>query len=467
MTTPPQPWRLSAVQQRLKAAGRAGGRIPTRVTRTAVLAIAAFSLTAGCIGSGDNLRGAQSGPFPTFQVTISGSTVTLQAPAVAGYAFSWDFGDFSGLAQGASVRHAYNFTNGETSIVMSATDRSGNVVRVGRHVMLGTGLVAWPIAQYTASRLVVPPGAIIQVDASGSSDPAGNALSEAWVISVAPGSSSSSTMMGSMAGMDMGGMAGMMQMSGLPDSGVIGPGATGTLHFGSAGLYQVHCHPHPFMLGNVRVVGGAPTLAEMQITQDSFQPATVEVAPGGTVRIQNLDSTAHSAEASAYLPEGTTVLTGLRGAIPFPKAGTFNLTLALSDGKGTLSTVTQRVTVTSSAPSPLDAWNFSGTLGNPPAVDPAPENEPFQINGPGQVYVNSTAQTAPPAVGNAIFTLISANGTVLASGSAIVAALPAGTYALRVSAADAGPTGHGFVANVPWTSTVRAWLDLSSTTGGA
>lgn len=85
------------------------------------------------------------------------------------------------------------------------------------------------------------------------------------------------------------------------DTGLIEPGANATLRFDELGTYAGHCHPHPWMLQNVTVEQGAPTIAHVDIvdgkdiSEFGFEPSQIRIAPGGSVMYHNIGALAHTA----------------------------------------------------------------------------------------------------------------------------------------------------------------------------
>ena len=74
----------------------------------------------------------------------------------------------------------------------------------------------------------------------------------------------------------------------------LGMGGTYDHAFANAGTYAYHCSFHGTMHGSVTVVAGSPTSANVTIASFAFGPASVSVAPGGTVRWINNDAATHT-----------------------------------------------------------------------------------------------------------------------------------------------------------------------------
>lgn len=71
----------------------------------------------------------------------------------------------------------------------------------------------------------------------------------------------------------------------------IDPGHTESLLLGADGVFNYHCKYHPNMRGTITVQMGAPSTVDVIIIETPgplrFEPASVAVAPGGTVRFIN------------------------------------------------------------------------------------------------------------------------------------------------------------------------------------
>jgi plastocyanin len=77
-------------------------------------------------------------------------------------------------------------------------------------------------------------------------------------------------------------------------SPTLGNGATYQHTFACPGSYPYHCNIHPSMTATVVVAAGEPASVSVSIAGFSFNPATVRVAPGGTVTWTNNDGSPHT-----------------------------------------------------------------------------------------------------------------------------------------------------------------------------
>jgi plastocyanin len=79
------------------------------------------------------------------------------------------------------------------------------------------------------------------------------------------------------------------------DSGTLGPGAMYAHMFATVGTYNYHCNIHGLsMAGTVTVAGGQPANAAVSIVDNAYNPASVSVAPGGTVTWTRNGSNPHT-----------------------------------------------------------------------------------------------------------------------------------------------------------------------------
>jgi len=93
-------------------------------------------------------------------------------------------------------------------------------------------------------------------------------------------------------------------LSGMPvsfDSGTLSPGQSFTYTFNLSGTYRYYCMIHPFMLGNVTVVGG-PVKTAVSIQNYAFAPADITISAGTTVTWTNNDSVAHTVTSASGAP---------------------------------------------------------------------------------------------------------------------------------------------------------------------
>lgn len=79
----------------------------------------------------------------------------------------------------------------------------------------------------------------------------------------------------------------------------IAPGGRWSRTFDQAGDFSYVCHPHPFMKGKITVTSTDASArsgtVDVRIQNYSFQPATLVIRPGTTVRWTNDDAVVHTA----------------------------------------------------------------------------------------------------------------------------------------------------------------------------
>lgn len=78
------------------------------------------------------------------------------------------------------------------------------------------------------------------------------------------------------------------------DSATLSSGAVYNHTFANAGAYPYHCKFHGGMTGTVQVSAGSPAMVSVSITDNAFNPASVSVAPGGSVTWTNNGGAQHT-----------------------------------------------------------------------------------------------------------------------------------------------------------------------------
>ena len=92
--------------------------------------------------------------------------------------------------------------------------------------------------------------------------------------------------------------------SGTIEGPLIQSGKSWETRFTTAGTYSYHCHPHPFMEGDIVVSDTDPAAlerVEVTIQDYAFSPARIVVKTGGVVKWTNLDEVPHNVVAT---PQG-------------------------------------------------------------------------------------------------------------------------------------------------------------------
>lgn len=139
----------------------------------AALMAAALAL-AGCGGTGDGT--------PEAGFTITGpdaaGAYTFEADA-SGDAYTWDFGDHTPPASGASVTHTYSFANGRAKVTLTAT--TGGVAQAyHQDVVRGTGVNEKATFLLEAEKDWLDVGEQASFTGSGSFDPDHDARVFGW-----------------------------------------------------------------------------------------------------------------------------------------------------------------------------------------------------------------------------------------------------------------------------------------------
>jgi plastocyanin len=189
-------------------------------------------------------------------------------------------------------------------------------------------------------------------------------------------------------------------------------GASATLKFDKAGVYNMHCHPHPFMLSNVTVIEGYSGPAEVTVYINDgastgefrYVPDLVVIPVGGKVTYKNVGTQMHTATQSGQEPPLTKDgLTGLTGEVAASGAGWQRILLVAQDGEGRIGKAETRVYV---ADLPKDfvkdvTGDFMAGVPNqaPPEAATEKKTDSFKLDHPGLITVNFTAVSPGPAAG--------------------------------------------------------------------
>ena len=102
----------------------------------------------------------------------AGASTPAAGGSISGY--SWDFGDGSPVASGATASHAYSRT-GVYNVTLTVTDDLGVT-----STETETVIVDQPNPSFTAPQAATAPGSDVQFDASGSTDPEGTIATYSW-----------------------------------------------------------------------------------------------------------------------------------------------------------------------------------------------------------------------------------------------------------------------------------------------
>ena len=240
------------------------------------------------------------------------------------------------------------------------------------------------------------------------------------------------------------------------NTGNIDPGQAKPLTFKEEGLYQLHCHPHPWMKVNVTVKQGA-SAAEQTITiidgraQSDYRyaPEDLVVAPGTKINFVNKGAQMHTATQEAYLE----TIPGEGKSVTFsPKStGDYDVIVIARDATTGVGVAKARLLVDATKPDekqPIGPYNgeFQAAAPRPaelPAPVPAAESaehpftSPYSIKSLKFTFSATSDTPVPPTVS---VSLQKEDGTEIASaepaasGEVSAADLPAGTYKLIITA---------------------------------
>lgn len=254
------------------------------------------------------------------------------------------------------------------------------------------------------------------------------------------------------------------------NTGNIDPGQAKPLTFKEEGLYQLHCHPHPWMKVNVTVKQGA-SAAEQTITivdgraqsEYRYAPEDIVVGPGAKVNFVNKGAQMHTATQEAYLE----AIPGDGKSVTFtPKnTGDYDVVVIARDGSTGVGTAKARLLVDATKPDekqPVGPYNGEFQAAAPRPADlpePAPAAEsaehsftsPYPIKSLKFTFTATSDTPAPPTVG---VSLQKEDGTEIAnaepapSGEVSAADLPAGTYKIVVTAGQGALIAYEAIGEV-------------------
>lgn len=444
--------------------------------------LSAVLLLAGCLSGPEDVAPASDDDPPSQGLAIlatgAGRVFTFRAEGGVSDP-TWDFGDGT-TSKGRDATHTYAVTNGLFSVVLTGTDASGKAVRAGKQLTVGNGKNAPPVAGFAVPATVAA-NVPIRVDANATIDPDGDALKVTWTLAPPTGAGAPPTgghanhgghlfesfTVTSDAGHGGGGDEPEPAAARTPiDTGLFGAGLSKAVKFDLPGVYTIHCHPHPWMIGKVVVETQAPPQASAEIAEYSYQPHKLRVAPGGTITFKNAEPTpvAHTVTEAAFVPAGEKLpATTAAGPLTIAKPGAYDLVLAVEDGKGQVGVAVQRITVTGgTAPSTFEE-DFGGTYDGPtvgPASADYVREHSFEIPSPGRGTIVANVTVGAPTYGTLRFSLLDESGTIIARDSPLKVALAAGRYVLRVE-----PT-QAVTVNVEYVAQVRLQLDPAGAESG-
>ncbi|MFA5861242.1 MAG: hypothetical protein WDA16_06055 [Candidatus Thermoplasmatota archaeon] len=189
-----------------------------------------------------------------------------------------------------------------------------------------------------------------------------------------------------------------------PDTGskvadYVQPGQSRAIKFDLAGIWQMHCHPHPWARGNVSVIDGyqGPSQVEVRMvdgqnrTDYRFFPENITIGPGTTVVYRNNGSQAHTATSIQQDPPLKKLpLNGTSGTINADGQGWRRIYLYTHDSVGATGTAFYDVYVgTLPTFQPLKV-PLEFTVGGAPSEVQGPLLQSLVTNYNGTLWLNYT-----------------------------------------------------------------------------
>lgn len=189
-----------------------------------------------------------------------------------------------------------------------------------------------------------------------------------------------------------------------PDTGsskvtdYVQPGQSRAIKFDIAGIWQMHCHPHPFVRGNISVIEGyqGPAQVDVQMLDGAradyrFFPENITIAPGTVVVYHNKGSQAHTATWMQQDPPVKKLLVdGTSGTINADGQGWRRIYLYTHDSIGATGTAYSDVYVgTLPAFQPLKV-PLDFTVGGAPSEVQGPLLQSLVTNYNGTLWLNYT-----------------------------------------------------------------------------
>jgi len=239
-----------------------------------------------------------------------GQPVIFTAAASGGtapYSFIWDFGD-STTGTGSPVTHTFPSSQLSWNVTLATMDANGATTSTTQQITLV--FVAPPVASFTESVSTVPTGTIISFDASGSTS-GGTITSYSWDF----GDSSSGT------------------------------GVTTNHSYAVAGNYTV-------TLTITDSNGKTASSTSLKVIQDRPPTAAFTFTPTGPITGQTVSFDASSSSdtdgsivAYAWNFGDLTTGSGVTTSHVYTSAGTFNITLIVTDNSGSTGTASASITV--------------------------------------------------------------------------------------------------------------------------
>ncbi|WP_104091171.1 PKD domain-containing protein [Arthrobacter sp. GMC3] len=336
-------------------------------------------LTSAQVAAHYALGTGQGVPTASFTATPSGLSVAFDATAssvpsgqtIASY--KWDFGDGSPTGTGVTPNHTYS-TAGNYTVVLTVTSSSGVAATASRIVTAVVPNQA-PVASFVAGVA----GLTVSVDGSGSTDADGSVASYAWQFG----------------------------------DGSTGTGKTASHVYAAAGSYTV-----TLVVTDDQGLASAAVTKSVTVTAPPVNQAPVASFVAGvaglTVSVDGSGSTDADGSVASYawqFGDGSTG-TGKTASHVYTAAGSYTVTLVVTDNQGLASAaVTKSVTVTAPPSDVLAQDAFGRTVSN--GWGTADVGGPWALDGTASKFqvTGGVGQMVLPAGSTRIATLGSISST--------------------------------------------------------
>jgi plastocyanin len=308
-----------------------------RLSILLVATVFAVSSFAGCFGGGS---GDNKPPVANFTVTPQPDGITFlfdatnsSDPNGDALTVAWNFGDEGPIESGTLseyglVEYEYAVTNVLFHVSLVVRDDSGLASSFSQNVLIGTGNNTKPeIVLRNATRWVTP-GTGVVLDASKSIDADQDFFSYEWTL------------------------GNFSEENNTVASEYLSPGKTFEHTFTTPGVYDFHCHPHPWMKSRVIVSDEDPNATsggDVSIGNYTYEPKVLVVSPGSMVKWTNVDPDQHTVTTEMFAP-GKVVHTGPVFSARLDTEGKYQARLTLNDGKGGITHSTWGLRASTDAP---------------------------------------------------------------------------------------------------------------------
>lgn len=194
----------------------------------------------------------------------------------------------------------------------------------------------------------------------------------------------------------------------------IQPGATKSVTYGMAGVYAMHCHPHPTMRHNVTVIDGyaGPKTVDVYITdgatpdQYRFVPENIVIGVNTTVNYKNVGQQPHTSTAMGAQEPMLKLLPlkAANGTVKVEGEGWQRIIAVIQDSEGRIGIANASIYTTATLPTfPTKSIKFTFDYGVEQlagtAAEAAAKSEPVTLAHGGLVTVNWTFTDALSATG--------------------------------------------------------------------